>query len=97
MKSRHKTLKQRNETEAPFFSFPVLLSSSMNEVRKYARKRNLDTLPAFLDSVIAVTEEEKGEFPNARNILLRCLLFPMYPMLGKKNVDLICRVLATLP
>ena len=36
-------------------------------------------------------------FPNARELLWRCLLFPLYPSLARKEVQLICRVLGTLP
>ena len=35
--------------------------------------------------------------PEARNLLLRCLLFPLYPSLGRRNVDTISKVLMTLP
>ena len=38
-----------------------------------------------------------GETPEARNLLLRCLLFPLYPSLGRRNVDTISKVLMTLP
>ena len=34
---------------------------------------------------------------NCRELLSRCLLFPLYPSLGKKDVQLICKVLSTLP
>ncbi|MBN1699699.1 MAG: DegT/DnrJ/EryC1/StrS aminotransferase family protein [Spirochaetales bacterium] len=97
MKSSHTTLKQKLDAEPGFYSFPVVLNGSMNDVRKYALKKNIETQPAFLDSIISLTSAEKGEFPHAKNLLLRCLLFPLYPMLGNKNIDLIARVLSTLP
>ncbi len=37
------------------------------------------------------------QFPNARDLLWRCLLFPLYPSLARKDVQLICKVLSTLP
>jgi dTDP-4-amino-4,6-dideoxygalactose transaminase len=37
------------------------------------------------------------QFPNARELLWRCLLFPLYPSLARKDVQLICKVLGTLP
>ena len=40
---------------------------------------------------------DEGALPNARRFLLRCLLFPLYPMLKKDEVDLVQRVLSTLP
>jgi perosamine synthetase len=97
MKSTSKTLSAGPEDETPFFSFPVILNSSMNDVRKYARKHDLDTLPAFLDSILARHIELEEHYPNAKNLLLRCLLFPLYPMLSSSHVNLVARVLSTLP
>jgi perosamine synthetase len=97
MKSRHMTLKQKTDGEPGFYSFPVLLNSSMNEVRKYALKKNIETQPAFLSSIISHSSDEREDLPYAKGLLLRCLLFPLYPMLGSKNIDLIARVLSTLP
>jgi hypothetical protein len=37
------------------------------------------------------------EFPRASELLLRSVLFPLYPALGRKDVQLIAKVLATLP
>lgn len=97
MKSRHSTLKQRTDYDPPCFAFPVILSSGMNDVRKYARRKNIETIPAFWDSLLATIEESDSEYENAKQISMRCLLFPLYPMLGKKNIELISRILSTLP
>jgi len=35
--------------------------------------------------------------PNARDLAGRCLLFPLYPALGKRDAQLIAKVLASLP
>ena len=97
MKSRHTTLKQRDNVDPPFYSFPVMLTSGMNDVRKYARRKNIETIPAFWDSIISVGGDLKANFQNAKKILMRCLLFPLYPLLGNKNIELIARILSTLP
>ncbi len=97
LKSKNQTLVVQNDEANPFFSFPVLLSSSMNDVRKYARKHDLDTSPAFLDSIIDRNIELEEQFPNAKSLLLKCLLFPLYPMLSNAHIDLVAKVLATLP
>ena len=117
-------------------SFPVVLADGMKDVRAYALKKNVDTLPAFADTIAAlevpvgdepsamtdapaaagrVTEGQTAErpadtpvveqprtepvaaCPNARSLVLRCLLFPLYPTLGKRDVEAVCRVLSTLP
>ncbi len=96
MKCRHRTLVQRGEGGNVSYSFPVCLEQGLKEVRSYARKKNVDTLPAFGHTVAAGADDD-GRFPEARELMLRCLLFPCYPMLGKRNVEAVARVLATLP
>jgi len=96
MKTRHKTLIQKGEGDNVYYSFPVMLQSSMKEVRQYSRKRDVDTHPAFKDSVVA-TEGNEFDCPNAKRMALRCLLFPCYPLLGKRNIEIISKVLSTLP
>jgi dTDP-4-amino-4,6-dideoxygalactose transaminase len=41
--------------------------------------------------------EAAAACPNARSLTLRCLLFPLYPTLGKRDVEAVCRVLSTMP
>ncbi|MBN2532101.1 MAG: DegT/DnrJ/EryC1/StrS family aminotransferase [Spirochaetales bacterium] len=97
MKSRHTTLKQRDSYDPPHYSFPVMLTSGMNDVRKYARRKNIETIPAFWDSIISVGGDLNIDVPDAKKILMRCLLFPLYPLLGNKNIEMIARILSTLP
>ena len=97
LKSRHKTLVQKTEAENVLSSFPVALSDGMKEVRQYAMKKNVDTLPAFADSIAALEDSPAAHCAHARSLVLRCLLFPLYPMLGKRDVEAVSRVLATLP
>ncbi len=100
MQSRHKTLMEpiQNAENIPF-SFPVLLETGMNEVIQYAAKKNINTYEAFADSIIKrmLDDNINAECPNAKALMLRCILFPLYPMLGKKNAEIICKVLVSLP
>jgi dTDP-4-amino-4,6-dideoxygalactose transaminase len=52
---------------------------------------------AGLDSSEGREIKTVKQFPNARELLWRCLLFPLYPSLARKDVQLICKVLSTLP
>jgi len=97
LKSRHKGLVSRLDTESVLSSFPVGLVDGMKEVRQYALKKNVDTAPAFADTIAAIDDGLGAHCPNARSLVLRCLLFPLYPMLGKRDVETVCKVLATLP
>jgi perosamine synthetase len=97
MRSRHKSLVQKFDAENVLSSFPVALADGMKEVRQYALKKNIDTAPAFADTIAAVEDSPAAHCVNARSLVLRCLLFPLYPMLGKRDVETVCKVLATLP
>jgi dTDP-4-amino-4,6-dideoxygalactose transaminase len=97
LKSRHTSLVQKLDADNVLSSFPVALSDGMKDVRQYALKKSVDTAPAFADTIAALEESPAAHCGNARSLVLRCLLFPLYPMLGKRDVEAVCRVLSTLP
>mgnify|MGYP006283901887 CR=1 FL=1 len=101
MRSRHQTPVQPGDGENVFYSFPVLLRSGMKDVATYARKNGVESEPAFSDSILGrygeIESVQGWDLPNAKAWLLRCVLFPLYPMLTKKDRELITRVLGTLP
>ena len=99
MSGRHRTLgsPESEESRAVPYSFPVVLASGMSEVRRYARKRGVETLPAFADRILDDYPEAAEHCPNAKSLMMSTLLFPLYPTLGKKNVQLVAKVLSTLP
>lgn len=45
----------------------------------------------------APAQGTEKRLPNAKDLLWRCLLFPLYPTLLKRDVQLIAKVLSTLP
>ncbi len=78
-------------------SLPVLIKGNRQEIQKYAQKKNVETTLAFKGCCL---EEELGDLivcPAAETLILNCLLFPLYPSLGKSNCESIARILATLP
>jgi len=97
LQSEHKTLTQSGEGDNIFYSFPVLLKSSLKDVSVYVRKKGIQTREAFIGSALERIEGGGAQFPVAHGFFLRCLLFPLYPALGKKNTELMAKVLATLP
>jgi len=97
LKSRHAGLASKLDAENVLSSFPVSLVDGMKEARQYALKKNVDTAPAFADTVAALDDGPGAQCANARSLVLRCVLFPLYPMLGKRDVETVCKVLATLP
>jgi dTDP-4-amino-4,6-dideoxygalactose transaminase len=94
MKSRHRVLIQSGEGENVHFSLPLMIESSVKDVSAYARKKGVETSLAFADSLL---ECVSGDFPIARQFMLRCLVFPLYPTLGRQQAEQIAKVLSTLP
>jgi perosamine synthetase len=52
---------------------------------------------ASADAPEVAGESPAAGCPHARSLVLRCLLFPLYPTLGKRDVEAVCRVLSTMP
>jgi dTDP-4-amino-4,6-dideoxygalactose transaminase len=97
LKSRHAPLVQKHDADGVLSSFPVVLSDGMKEVRQYALKKNVETAPAFTEAIAALEESPAAHCGIARSLVMRCLVFPLYPMLGKRDVEAVCRVLSTMP
>jgi perosamine synthetase len=97
LKSRHRPLVQKGDAEPVPFSFPVLLADGVKDVRAFAMKKGIETRPAFAESAAALEEAVAEACPRARALALRCLLFPLYPMLARRDVETVAKVLAALP
>lgn len=99
MRGRHRSL-AGPESSVPF-AFPVLLDGAAKDVIGYARKKDVEVVWAFAESVMAIADSWNActaeVFPNASALLLRCVLFPLYPTLTRSDVERISRVLSTLP
>jgi dTDP-4-amino-4,6-dideoxygalactose transaminase len=97
-RSRHSSLLE--EGAGVNVSFPVLVKDGRPAVRRYAEKLGIQTEAAFSDSVLSVegaNSTAARPYPNAEQLLWRTLLFPLYPSLARKDIQLLCKVLSTLP
>ena len=101
MQGRHKSLISAVENEIQaIYSFPVVLESGMKDVKQYTSKKDIEIGPTFEGSVVAKRGEEGDvaeKCVNAKSLLLRCVNFPLYPMLGSTQASKIAKILATLP
>lgn len=97
MQGRHKTLTQQGEVTPSYYSFPVLLSSGLKEVRQYVNRKEIEIEPAFSGSIAEYLADSLEGCLQAKSLLMRCVLFPLYPRLGSANAAKIAKVLATLP
>ena len=96
-RSRHASVGGTGTTDSIPFSFPVRVMDSMPEVRRYARKRSLETRPAFERACVGTNAEVAATCPGAGKLAMSCLLFPLYPMMSRSQAETVSRVLSTLP
>lgn len=97
LQGRHKTFTQGGEGSNAPYSFPVVLSSGLKEVKQYVGRKEIEIEPAFASSIAARLGESLEGAPGAKSLLMRCILFPLYPRLGNGNAAKIAKILATLP
>jgi dTDP-4-amino-4,6-dideoxygalactose transaminase len=95
-KSRYRTLVQGGDAENVFHSFPVVFTMGTKDAVMYARKRGVETAEGFTDTALTVSDDAR-KCRNAVSLASRSILFPLYPMLGKKNVETIAKILSSLP
>lgn len=97
LQGRHKTITQGGEGATSTYSFPVVLSSGFKDVKQYVNRKEIEIEPAFAGSVTDRLGDGLEGCINAKSLLMRCVLFPLYPRLGSGNIAKVAKILATLP
>ena len=97
LKGHHKAFYSSEEQIRNYPAFHVVLNTPLKEVSRYARKNGVMVELAFSDSSLAMEPSDSKKCPNARSLLLRTVVFPLYPGLGSRNTETIARLLSTLP
>jgi len=96
-KTEHKSLMTVEGGENVHFSFPLMLKNGMKEAKSYVMKKNIEPRRAFTRTALEISGIDSAICPVASGLILRTLLLPLYPSLGKKNVEMISKVISTLP
>jgi len=96
LQTRHKPLVFSEAVTNPVYSFPVVLESGFKDVKHYVNRKDIEVELAFTNSIAAFLKEENGCI-NAASLVLRTVLFPLYPRLGIRNASKIAKILGTLP
>jgi len=97
LRTRHKLLFQPDEAENVYYSFPILVASGLKEVQAYCKKQGIETVLAFDHSILGMGLLQETDFPAAKALYLRCLLYPLYPSLTKTSIEHMQKVLTSLP
>jgi dTDP-4-amino-4,6-dideoxygalactose transaminase len=96
-KGKHRTFVQNGDSENVYFSFPVVIDGGVKDAMKYARSKRVMTVRAFEDAAGFWDGREGRECPNAYALFLRCVFFPLYPLLSREQIERVSRVLSSLP
>ncbi len=97
LQTRHKPFIFSEKITSSLYSFPVVLETGFKEVKQYVNRKEIEIELAFADSIAAYLKEDTQTYANAASLLLRTVLFPLYPRLGMQKAGKIAKVLATLP
>jgi len=89
--------KQAGDGEPVFPWFPVLVESGAKDVLAYSRKKAVESDWAFRNQPHLNSESSVDFCPHARSFLFRTLVFPLYATFSLKEIDLLGKVISSLP
>jgi len=97
LRTRHKRFIQAN-SEYCNYSFPLVLETGLKDVIAYAKKKEIILENAFWNSIAGVANSVCAEnCPVSNSLVLRTVLFPIYPRLRSADAERISRLIMTLP
>ncbi len=97
LKSKNRTFMVEEDAGYIPYSFPVILNTGSKEIFQYAKKKKILCKSAFENTIVAHFPDEVEKCPGAKSLLLRCILFPLYPSLSGNDVNMIAKILSSLP
>ncbi len=96
-RSHHKCLVQTAEGCSSNAGCIVLASGSVKDIVQYAKKKEVETMPAFANSCMLKGFVPEDSCPTAKTLAYRAIAFPLYPGINKTQAGKIAKVLATMP
>lgn len=95
LRTRHKRFIPVNDVEYCNYSFSLVLETGLKDVIAYAKKKEIILENAFGNTIAGAGII--GNCPVSKSLVLRTVLFPMYPRLRLQDVERISRLIMTLP
>jgi len=96
MRTRHKMFIQQN-SEYNNYAFPLILETGVNDVKTYARRKDIVVESAFENTLVGSGIVPPEKCPHAYSLSLRTVLFPLYPRLGMARAGKVAKLIMTLP
>ena len=94
-RTKHKRFIQLNDGEYCNYSFSLVLETGLKDVIAYARKKEIEIENAFENTIAG--SGFANDCPVSNSLVLRTVIFPMYPRLRSQDVERISRLIMTLP
>ena len=96
VRTRHKMF-VRQGTEYNNYAFPLILETGVNDVKAYARRKEIAVESAFESTLAGSGVVPPEKCPHAYSLSLRTVLFPLYPRLGMTRAGKVAKLIMTLP
>jgi len=93
---RHKMFIQQ-KSEYNNYAFPLILETGVNDVKSYARRKDIVVESAFENTLAGSGIVPPEKCPHAYSLSLRTVLFPLYPRLGMAKAGKVAKLIMTLP
>lgn len=93
MKSGYSTL--IHDTPKGCGYFPVVVKKSLKDIQKYMKQQNLESFTPYAGSIIRQVKDVKAS--GSRSLSLRTFSIPLNMTIKKEHLELISRILSTLP
>jgi len=94
-RTKHKRFIPLSEDEYNNYVFSLVLETGLKDVISYARKKDIVIENAFENT--AADAGLCSGCPVSNSLVLRTILFPMYPRLRSQDVQSVSRLIMTLP
>jgi perosamine synthetase len=93
----YKPPKQMGDAEPVYPWFPVLVESGAKDVLAHSRKKAVEADWAFRSQPHLNVDSDLDFCPQARSFLFHTLVFPLYATISLKEMDLLGKVISSLP
>ena len=94
-RTKHKRFVPIKDNEYCNYSFSLVLEAGLKDVLTYAKKKEIEIDNAFGNTIIGAGLCEGC--PVSSSLVLRTVLFPLYPRLRSQDVERVSRLIMTIP
>jgi len=95
LRTRHKRFISLTENEYNNYAFSLILETGLKDVIAYAKKKEIVIENAFENTIASAGID--NSCPVSSSLVMRTVLFPLYPRLRSSDVERVSRLIMTLP